>query len=63
MPERRRFDWFSLVSGVATLLASAYVLADGPLWVSRINFAWALPAVLGVVGAVLLASSLSRRRD
>lgn len=63
MADRPRFDWFSLAGGVATLLAGAYVLADGPSWVSRINFAWALPVVLGLVGFVLLAGSLSRRRD
>jgi hypothetical protein len=62
---RRRFpDLFTMLCGLATLFAAAYVLTDGKVWVPTIDWRWLLAGGAGLVGVSLLASSLrgSRRR-
>jgi len=56
---RRRWpDLFTLLSGIATLLVSAYVLTDGNLWLPTVDPRWLLTGGALFVGVLLLASSL-----
>lgn len=56
---RRRFpDLFTLLCGLATLFAAAYVLTDGEVWVPTADPRWLLAGGAGLVGVLLLASSL-----
>jgi multidrug transporter EmrE-like cation transporter len=56
----RRTDLVSLVAGVVTIALGILLLLDttGKL---HLGFAYAAPAVLAAVGAVLLAAGLARR--
>ncbi|TDQ05848.1 hypothetical protein EV186_1011826 [Labedaea rhizosphaerae] len=58
---RRSPDFGTLIFGVLTLLASAYVLTDGASWLPSVDPRWVLAAVAGVIGVLLLISSASRR--
>lgn len=58
---RRRPDLGTLVFGVLTLLASAYVLSDGESWLPSLDPRWVLAGVAGVVGILFLISSMGRR--
>jgi len=57
---RRAPDVVSLVAGAGAIAFGAVLLADstGAL---HLTFAWLAPLVCAVVGAILLASGLSRR--
>lgn len=56
---RRRFpDLFTMLCGLATLFAAAYVLTDGRVWVPTVDWRWLLAGGAGLVGVSLLASSL-----
>ena len=56
---RRRWpDVFTLLVGLATLFASAYVLTDGNLWVPSMDPRWLITGGALFVGLLLLASSL-----
>ena len=57
---RRAPDVVSLVAGAGAIVFGAVLLADsaGSL---HLTFAWLAPLVCAVVGAILLASGLSRR--
>jgi hypothetical protein len=59
--DRRRPDYSTLVFGVLTLLASAYVLTDGATWLPSIDPRWLLAGVAGVIGVLFLISSTGRR--
>ena len=61
MRRARDFDPLSLVAGLALVAFGVVLLLDrsGTL---RLNFGAMAPMAFGVVGAVLLASGLSRRR-
>lgn len=57
---RRGVDPFTLLAGIATLLASGYILGDGPSWWPQIDFRWLLAGAALLVGLVLLGSSVRR---
>jgi hypothetical protein len=62
---RRRWpDVFTLVMGLATLVASGYVLTDGAMWLPHVDPRWLITGAALFVGVLLLASSLrgSRRK-
>lgn len=59
---RRRPDLLTLLAGLATLFASAYVLTNGEVWVPTMDPRWLLAGGALLVGVLMLASSL-RRRD
>ena len=53
---RRRWpDVFTLLVGLATLFASAYVLTDGGLWVPSMDPRWLITGAALFVGVLLLA--------
>jgi hypothetical protein len=57
---RRAPDLVALVAGAGTIVFGAVLLADavgGP----HLTLAWLAPLVCAVVGAILLASGLTRR--
>lgn len=62
MMARRDFDPASLVSGVVIAVFGALVLLDR-LDVLALSFGYLWPALLGTVGATLLALGLNRRGD
>jgi hypothetical protein len=56
---RRRWpDMFTLIMGLATLVASGYVLSDGRLWLPTVDPRWLVTGGALLVGVLLLASSL-----
>ena len=56
---RRRWpDVFTLVMGLATLVASGYILSDGQLWLPRTDPRWLITGAALFVGILLLVSSL-----
>jgi fatty acid desaturase len=59
-PETRRRwpDVFTLLMGLATLVASGYVLTDGRLWLPTVDPRWLLTGIALFVGVLLLGSSL-----
>ena len=59
--ERRPVDAPTLVAGVAVLLLGLVLLGD-QAGVLHLRFDWLAPALLGAVGAILLASGLAGRR-
>jgi hypothetical protein len=60
--EKRGPDLLTLIVGVATLIVSAYVLADGNLWVPSVDPRWIIAGGALVVGLILLGSSLRGRK-
>jgi multidrug transporter EmrE-like cation transporter len=56
----RRVDLVSLVAGAVTVALGVLLLLDTADKL-HLGFAYATPAVLGAIGAVLLASGLARR--
>jgi len=63
-PVRRRPDLLTLLAGLATLFAAAFVLTDGEVWVPTLDPRWLLAGGALLVGLLLLASSVRRgRRD
>jgi len=60
---RRRWpDVFTLIMGLATLVASGYVLSDGRLWLPTVDPRWLVTGGALLVGLLLLASSLKGGR-
>ena len=60
---RRRWpDVFTLLMGLATLFVSGYVLSDGNLWFPTVDPRWLITGGALLVGILLLASSLRRKR-
>ena len=60
---RRRWpDVFTLLMGLATLFVSGYVLSDGNLWLPTVDPRWLITGGALLVGILLLASSLRRKR-
>lgn len=56
---RRRWpDVFTLLMGLATLVASSYVLTDGNIWLPQVDPRWLITGAALFVGLLLLASSL-----
>jgi hypothetical protein len=58
----RRVDRTSLVAGVAIAVAGALLLLDR-LEAIDVRFGYALPLLIAVVGAILLAAGLEGPRD
>lgn len=58
----RRLDRTSLVAGVVTTLAGLVLLLDR-LDVLNLRFDYALPLLIGAVGAILLVAGLEGPRD
>ena len=58
---RPRPDTTSLVAGLATAAFGGLLLLDGVEAV-ELSFAYLVPAVCAIAGAILLASGLSRSR-
>jgi hypothetical protein len=57
---RRAPDVVSLVAGAGAIVFGAVLLADSAGGL-HLTFAWLAPLVCAVLGAILLASGLSRR--
>ncbi len=57
-----RLDRTSLVAGVAITVAGSLLLLDR-LDAIDVRFGYALPLLIAVVGAILLAAGLEGRRD
>ena len=57
-----RLDRTSLVAGVAVTVAGVLLLLDR-LEAIDVRFGYALPLLIAVVGAILLAAGLEGRRD
>ena len=57
---RRSIDVVALVAGAGAIVFGAVLLADSTGGL-HLTFAWLAPLVCAVVGAILLASGLSRR--
>ena len=57
-----RLDRTSLVAGVAVTVAGVILLLDR-LDAIDVRFGYALPLLIAVVGAILLAAGLEGRRD
>ncbi len=55
---RRRPDVLTMLAGLATLFASAYVLTDGRIWVPMLDPRWLVAGVAVLVGLLLLGSSV-----
>lgn len=53
----------TLIAGLATLLASAYLLTDGRAWLPDVDPRWVLGGGALAVGLLLLVMSLRPRRD
>ena len=58
----RPIDWTSLAAGLALIALGGLFLLDR-LDALDLRFGYLWPALLAAVGAILLASGLSRRRD
>lgn len=58
----RTIDWTSLAAGLALIGLGGLFLLDR-LDALDLRFGYLWPALLAAVGAILLASGLSRRRD
>ena len=58
----RRLDRTSLVAGVVTTVAGLVLLLDR-LDVLNLRFDYALPLLIGAVGAILLVAGLEGPRD
>lgn len=61
-PQRRRIDIATMLCGIATLLASAYVLTDGAIWIPSLDPRWLLAGGALVVAAFLLIGTFRGRR-
>ena len=61
-PVRRRPDIFTLIVGLVALVASAYALTDGSIWLPTIDFRWVLAGGALLIGLLLLVASLRPRR-
>jgi hypothetical protein len=57
-PRRRWPDVFTLLVGLATLVASGYVLTDGNLWLPEMDPRWVITGAALFVGVLLLGCSL-----
>lgn len=58
----RKLDPISLIAGVLTLLASAYILADGAGWVTVLDPRWVLAGAAVLAGVLMLGTSARRGR-
>ncbi|MBM7770216.1 hypothetical protein JOD54_000420 [Actinokineospora baliensis] len=58
----RRIDPLTLLAGLATLAASAFVLTDGRIWLPSLDPRWLLAGVAVLVGVLLLGGSLRGKR-
>ena len=59
---RRGPDVFTLIVGLVALVASAYALSDGRIWLPNVDFRWVIAGGALLVGLLLLGASLRPRR-
>ncbi|SFQ24711.1 hypothetical protein SAMN05421810_105337 [Amycolatopsis arida] len=59
--QRHRVDLFTLLAGVAALLVSGYLLADGDRWLPDLDLRWVLAGGAVFVGVLMLTASARRR--
>lgn len=57
-PGKRPVDVVTLLSGIAALLVSAYVLSDGVTWLPDMDLRWVLAGGAVLVGTLMLAASM-----
>jgi hypothetical protein len=62
VPAKRGVDAFTLIIGIATLLASGYVLSDGASWLPEFDFRWVMAGGAILVGVLLLVASFRKNR-
>lgn len=61
---KRPVDFVTLLSGIAALLVSAYVLSDGVTWLPEMDLRWVLAGGAVLIGTLMLAASMrGGRRD
>jgi hypothetical protein len=56
-PGKRGVDVFTLIVGLATLLASVYVLTDGAHFLPAFDFRWVLAGGAVLIGVLMLGAS------
>lgn len=56
--QRRGVDPFTMLAGLATLVASAYVLTDGTIWLPSVDPRWLIAGSAILIGLVFLVTSL-----
>ena len=56
--QRRGIDPFALIAGLGTLLASAYVLTDGTIWLPSVDPRWLIAGSAILIGLIFLVNSL-----
>ncbi|MBN6036437.1 hypothetical protein [Amycolatopsis sp. 195334CR] len=61
-PVKRRLDVFTLLLGIATLGASAYVLTDGALPLPGFDPRWLVAGAAVLIGLLLLGASFSGKK-
>jgi hypothetical protein len=61
-PGKRGVNVFTLVVGLATLLASVYVLTDGAHFLPTFDFRWVLAGGAVLVGVLMLGTSFRSGR-
>ncbi|MGC7095851.1 hypothetical protein ACPZ19_14360 [Amycolatopsis lurida] len=59
----RRLDVFTLLLGIATLGASAYVLTDGALPLPNFDPRWLVAGAAVLTGLLLLGASFSGKKN
>jgi hypothetical protein len=62
-PGKRGLSVFTLVVGLATLLASVYVLTDGAHFLPAFDFRWVLAGGAVLVGVLMLGTSFRGGRQ
>ncbi|AXB49025.1 hypothetical protein [Amycolatopsis albispora] len=62
MKPARRVDVFTLLIGIATLGASAYVLTDGALPLPGFDPRWLVAGAAVLIGLLLLGASFSGKK-
>ncbi|MGW5053198.1 hypothetical protein [Actinokineospora sp. NPDC004072] len=61
--KHRRPDFLTMLCGLATMGASAFVLTDGQMWLPELDLRWLVAGGAVLAGLLFLAASTRRKRD